>query len=71
MHGAVSRLQLCSHCRFQPEAYLQFKRQLLAEYHKAGKLSLAESRKLLKIDVNKTRKVFDLLVARGLIHSGT
>ncbi len=62
-------VQLCSQCRFQPEAYLQFKRQLINECKKLGRLSLAESRKLLKIDVNKTRKVYDLLKTRGLICS--
>ena len=63
--------QLCSYCRFQPEAYLQFKRQMIAECQKCGKLSLAESRRLLKIDVNKTRKVFDHLLAKGLIHTNS
>ena len=60
-------LQLCSYCRFQPEAYLQFKRLLVLEHSKIGKLNLADARKLLKIDVNKTRKVYDLLVSKGLI----
>ena len=63
--------ELCSCCRFQPEAYLQFKGLLLAEYRKQGKLSLMDCRKLLKIDVNKTRKVYNLLVERGLIHTQT
>lgn len=40
------------------------------EYKKLGRLTLAESRKLLKIDVNKTRKVYDLLIAKGLINLG-
>ncbi len=54
-------------CRFQPEAYLQFKRILLSEFRKAGALTLAEARKLLRIDVNKTRKVYDFLKGTGLI----
>lgn len=61
--------QLCSYCRFQPEAYLRLKRQMISECKKLGKLTLADSRKLLKVDVNKTRRVFNLLIARGLIHS--
>ncbi len=56
-------------CRLQPEVYLQCKRLMLAEYGRLGKLTLADSRKLLKIDVNKTRKMFDLLIAKGLVHS--
>lgn len=43
----------------------------MAECRKSGKLSLAESRRLLKIDVNKTRKVYDLLIAKGLVHNTT
>ena len=62
-----SSLQLCSYCRFQPEAYLQLKRQLIQEYKRSGKLNLADARKLLKIDVNKTRKLYDLLVSKSLI----
>ncbi len=62
-------MQLCSYCRFQPEAYLQFKRQMIFECKKLGKLTLAEARKLLKVDVNKTRKIYDLLIAKKLIKS--
>ena len=62
-------LQLCSQCRFKPEAYLQYKRLLVSEFRRqrSGKLRLAEARKLLKIDVNKTRKIYNLLVAKNLI----
>ena len=42
---------------------------MISECAKLGKLTLADSRKLLKVDVNKTRRVYDLLIARGLIHS--
>ena len=63
--------QLCSLCRLQPESYLLCKRQLLTEYVRLGKLTLADSRKLLKIDVNKTRKIFDFLIAKGMVHSNT
>jgi len=54
-------------CRLQPEAYLQFKLILLVEFRKTGCLSLAEARKLLRIDVNKTRKIYDHLIKHGLI----
>lgn len=60
-------VQLCSYCRFQPEAYLHLKRQLIQEHKRTGKLNLADARKLLKIDVNKTRKLYDLLVSKNLI----
>lgn len=43
----------------------------MSECKKLGRLALAEARKLLKIDVNKTRKVYDLLIAKGLINSTT
>jgi len=34
-----------------------------------GGLLLAEAREALRIDVNKTRKVFDLLVTEGVIQA--
>ena len=64
---SVLYVQLCSYCRFQPEAYLHLKRQLIQEHKRTGKLNLADARKLLKIDVNKTRKLYDLLVSKNLI----
>ena len=59
--------QLCCQCRIQPEAFLHFKQQLVAECDKTGRLRLAEARKLLKIDVNKTRRIYNLLLTKELI----
>lgn len=59
--------ELCSLCRFTPVAYLQYRQQLIAESRKLGKLRLADARKVLKIDVNKTRKLYNLLLSKGEI----
>ena len=59
--------ELCSTCRFTPVAYLQYRQQLMGESRKLGKLRLADARKVLKIDVNKTRKLYNLLLSKGEI----
>lgn len=64
---AVFCFQLCSTCRFTPVAYLQYRQQLIGESRKLGKLRLADARKVLKIDVNKTRKLYNLLLSKGEI----
>lgn len=58
---------LCSQLRLLPSAYLDFKQALTTECDKHGKLRLAQARQLIKIDVNKTRKIYDLLVQEGVI----
>ena len=63
----VHCMQLCSQCRLQPVAYLQYKQQLVSECKKEGKVRLADARKLIKIDVNKTRRIYNLLVEKGLV----
>jgi transcriptional adapter 2-alpha len=63
----VLLLQLCSRVRLVPEAYLDFKRLLVTENSKHGCLRLAQARLLIKIDVNKTRKIYDFLISEGLI----
>ena len=37
----------------------------MGESKKLGKLRLADARKVLKIDVNKTRKLYNLLLSKG------
>lgn len=59
--------ELCSQCRLQPESYLHYKQQLVSEWERQGKLRLADARKQLKIDVNKTRKIYNFLLEKGLI----
>lgn len=63
--------EFCSEARLIPEAYLDFSRILIAECHKSGCLRLAQARTLIKIDVNKTRKLFDFLVLHGQIIKGS
>nr|CAD7455072.1 unnamed protein product [Timema tahoe] len=54
--------QMCSLVRLVPESYLDFKRILTTECKRHNGLKLAQARTLIKIDVNKTRKVFDFLL---------
>ena len=53
--------------RVYPELYLDVKESLIAESEKCGGLRLAEARRVVKIDVNKTRKLYDFFVAQLLI----
>ncbi|XP_034475594.1 transcriptional adapter 2A isoform X1 [Drosophila innubila] len=58
---------LCSVARLIPQAYLEYKNQLIAEHAKLGNLRLGDARRLIKIDVNKTRQIYDFLVENGHI----
>lgn len=58
---------LCSTSRLIPQAYLEYKNQLIAEQAKLGHLRLGDARRLIKIDVNKTRQIYDFLVENGHI----
>ncbi|KAG7212142.1 hypothetical protein KM043_012485 [Ampulex compressa] len=60
--------ELCSVTRVVPSSYLDFKHILIAENKKSGSLRLAQARVLLKIDVNKTRKIYDFLAEEGYIN---
>ncbi|KAK2161818.1 hypothetical protein LSH36_109g05045 [Paralvinella palmiformis] len=60
--------ELCSTVRLVPESYLEFRKILMEECHKLGHLRLAQARCMIKIDVNKTRKIYDFLVEEGLIN---
>uniref|UniRef100_A0A2C9JTC4 Transcriptional adapter n=1 Tax=Biomphalaria glabrata TaxID=6526 RepID=A0A2C9JTC4_BIOGL len=59
--------ELCSEARLVPQAYLDFSKILIAENAKHGCLKLAQARSLIKIDVNKTRKLYDFLIMQGHI----
>jgi transcriptional adapter 2-alpha len=50
-----------------PESYLEFQRILVAECKRNLGLKLAQARTLIKIDVNKTRKLYDFLLKEGFI----
>ncbi|KAK7867472.1 hypothetical protein R5R35_004483 [Gryllus longicercus] len=60
--------ELCSVARIIPESYLVFKNVLVSECRRNGSLKLAQARTLIKIDVNKTRKLYDFLIKEGLIN---
>lgn len=59
--------KLCSVARLVPQSYLDYKNQLVTEHAKLGYLRLADARRLIKIDVNKTRQIYDFLLEHGHI----
>jgi len=59
--------EICSELRVLPATFLEIKQVLTGECTRLGGLRLADARPLVKIDVNKTRKIYDFLVAQGLI----
>lgn len=58
---------LCSKVRLVPQTYIELRDLLVSENKKAGFLRLQTARKMLKIDVNKTRKLYDFLVEEGYV----
>ena len=60
--------ELCSKARIVPASFLDFKHILISENKRNGVLRLAQARVLLKIDVNKTRKIYDFLADQGYIN---
>ncbi|XP_075991358.1 transcriptional adapter 2A [Anticarsia gemmatalis] len=58
---------LCSNLRLIPENYLEIKQQLVTQNSKMGFLRLLDARRIVKIDVNKTRKIYDYLLYEGFI----
>lgn len=58
---------LCSVLRIPPSSFLQFKAILMNASDKGNGLRLIQARSLIKIDVNKTRKIFDLLIEEGFV----
>lgn len=62
---------LCSQLRILPKPYLVVKETLVREYaRRGGKLRRREARELVKIDVNKTARVWDFLVQAGILGVG-
>ncbi|KAI0733033.1 hypothetical protein C8Q72DRAFT_773180 [Fomitopsis betulina] len=62
---------LCSQLRILPKPYLVIKETLVREYaRRGGKLRRREARELVKIDVNKTSRVWDFLVQAGILGVG-
>ncbi|KAJ8043383.1 Transcriptional adapter 2-alpha [Holothuria leucospilota] len=63
------KMQLCATVRILPEAFFEYKRIFQNECTKLGHLKLKQARNLIRIDVNKIRKVFDFLVKEGHINT--
>lgn len=60
-------MDLCRNVRLVPLTYLELRDLLIAENKKLGYLKLQTARRLLKIDVNKTRRLYDFLVQEGYV----
>lgn len=59
--------ELCSNARIVPLTFFALKEVLINESKKNNGIRLATARQLIKIDVNKTRKLFNFLRDRNLI----
>ncbi|VVC94927.1 unnamed protein product [Leptidea sinapis] len=59
---------LCSNIRLTPESYLEIKHALIQENTKLGGLRLLDARRIVKKDVNKTRKIYDFLLTEGFVN---
>ncbi|XP_020619851.1 transcriptional adapter 2-alpha-like isoform X1 [Orbicella faveolata] len=59
--------ELCSSLRLLPHDYQSYKSTLIKEYEKQGSLRLAQARTLIRIDVNKTRKMYNFFVEQGWV----
>ncbi|XP_019861636.1 PREDICTED: transcriptional adapter 2-alpha-like isoform X1 [Amphimedon queenslandica] len=60
--------QICSVHRILPDVYLHCKGVMIAESRKCGgKLRLMDARKLCRIDVNKTRKIYNHFLSKELV----
>jgi transcriptional adapter 2-alpha len=58
---------LCSTLRIMPRPYLVIKDTILKEYAKLGFLKRRQARSLIKIDVNKTSRIYDFFIESGWI----
>ncbi|KAI8367922.1 hypothetical protein EDC96DRAFT_505783 [Choanephora cucurbitarum] len=58
---------LCSALRIMPRPYLVIKDTILKEYAKLGFMKRRQARSLIKIDVNKTSRIYDFFVESGWI----
>ncbi|KAK3914924.1 Transcriptional adapter 2-alpha [Frankliniella fusca] len=68
-----SERDLCSNLRLAPLSFLDFRDILVTESRRnpGSSLKLAQARVLIKIDVNKTRKLYDFLLNEGYFTQGT
>lgn len=56
---------ICTDLRLAPTAFLEYKRILVNENESFGYLRLSDARRLIKIDVNKTREIYNFLIKYG------
>ncbi|KAJ3269214.1 Transcriptional adapter ada2 [Borealophlyctis nickersoniae] len=59
--------ELCSNLRIFPKAYMVIKETILREYAAKGFMKRRQARELIKIDVNKTSRIYDFFVEMGWI----
>jgi len=64
---AEEERDLCSQVRIIPNIFTEIKEVLIDECEKSNGIRLAEARNAVKIDVNKTRKIYDFLIHQGAI----
>ena len=64
---STNEVALCSRTRIDPQKYREIKKALVNESRKNGTLKLSQARSLLKIDVNKTKLIYEFLSNEGLI----
>ncbi|KAF9427088.1 Transcriptional adapter ada2 [Podila epigama] len=60
---------LCSSLRIFPKSYMIIKEELLKEHARLGGLKRRQAREMIKIDVNKTGKIYDFFVEAGWIQN--
>lgn len=58
---------LCSTLRILPRPYMVIKDTILKEYARQGYLKRRQARGLIKIDVNKTSRIYDFFIESGWI----
>lgn len=62
-----SEAELCLSVGVNPEFFLKTKRVLWADCKKSNGMVLKKARQMVKIDVNKTRKIFDYFMEQGIL----
>ena len=63
--------ELCSQLRIPPVQYTNYKNILIKESNSLGFLRLQQARPLIKIDVNKTKRLYDFFTEKGWINTHT
>jgi len=64
---AEEERELCSQVRIIPHIFTEIKEVLVGECEKSDGIRLADARNAVKIDVNKTRRIYDFLTQQGTI----